>query len=409
MGGVKQSMLEEESRGVWPPDDSYVCANCLEEEGLQKFIAENATHHECTYCGRQSNTVIACSMESMCEHILKSIYTEYGSADDECVPYDSREGGYQLPTFDTYDLLEELGVSAGSHNLFMAIVNALPDHTWSRRDPFFARQDQRFVFGWKAFCRLVMHTSRYVFFKGRYIIDEPNHPDTVDPVEILKIIGSLVQELDLARTISQPQSIFRVRIVESCEHPSTAKELGAPPLEYCTISNRMSPAGISMFYGAFDRETAIKETYERCDEVKKAVIGEFTPTRPLRVLDFSSVHAPPSIFDVDNRHRRSSAIFLQNFIHDIAKPIKRIARAHIDYVPTQIVTEYLRLVFLIEEKYEVDGIIYPSAKNSGERAIVIFADNNQCLDLNVSESSNGSNNVLRLVKIEERLLQPTPH
>ena len=60
-----------------------------------------------------------------------------------------------------------------------------------------------------------------------------------------------------------------------------------------------------------------------------------------------------------------------DFISDFTKAIQRSGYEHIDYVPTQIVTEYFRHVFKIGDQINIDGIIYPSSKNEGKKAIVI--------------------------------------
>jgi hypothetical protein len=89
---------------------------------------------------------------------------------------------------------------------------------------------------------------------------------------------------------------------------------------------------------------------------------------------------------------------LLDFIKDFRKPIDRKDRAHIDYVPTQIVTEYFRHIFEYKG-HNVDGIIYPSSKGSGREAVVIFANNEQCLEKHADDLSVG---VLQIQSAEIR-------
>lgn len=70
---------------------------------------------------------------------------------------------------------------------------------------------------------------------------------------------------------------------------------------------------------------------------------------------------------------------MRDFIEDFTKPIERSDRAHADYVPTQVVTEYFRHVYRTDDGHQIDGIIYPSSK-TGDKAIVIFADASGCID-----------------------------
>jgi hypothetical protein len=58
---------------------------------------------------------------------------------------------------------------------------------------------------------------------------------------------------------------------------------------------------------------------------------------------------------------------------EISRPIARDDRAHIEYVPTQVVTEYLRSV-LRTEKGVVEGIRYRSSRKGGEKSLVLFVD-----------------------------------
>jgi hypothetical protein len=223
----------------------------------------------------------------------------------------------------------------------------------------------------------------------------------MDPVEILDALGSIIEKYDLVENVSKSTNIVRVRIVAPSEQLTTAKELGTPPRESATLPNRMSPAGIPMFYGAFDLETAIKETYREDDVEKKAVSGTFSPTRELRVIDLSENFSVPSLFDEHGREKRSDMQFLTDFVSDFSKPIERSDRQHIDYVPTQIVTEYFRHVFKAIDKTNVDGIIYPSSKNQLKKAIVIFADSRQCVE--VADTYDGSS-ILALKSVENHEL-----
>lgn len=143
----------------------------------------------------------------------------------------------------------------------------------------------------------------------------------------------------------------------------------------------MSPSGIPMFYGAFDVETAIRETYESGEGAgKKAVCGEFSIVRNLTVVDLTRSFHIPSLFDVENQRDRPYYRFMRDFIKDFMKPIERNDKAHADYVPTQVVTEYFRHIYRTDREERIDGIIYPSSK-TGNKAIVIFTDSEGAIDV----------------------------
>jgi len=127
---------------------------------------------------------------------------------------------------------------------------------------------------------------------------------------------------------------------------STAKDLGAPPPE-AAAQSRMSPAGIPMFYAADDAETALAETVDPPrTRVKAATIGTFETTDDCRIVDLRRLPAPPSYFDDSPEARALQAPlgFLHGFRHDVSARIERDGRIHVEYVPTQVVCEYLRHV-----------------------------------------------------------------
>ncbi len=129
----------------------------------------------------------------------------------------------------------------------------------------------------------------------------------------------------------------------------------------------MSPAGIPMFYGSDDKKTTLAET----DLPEFYAIGSFTTLRSLNVLDLTIVGAP-SIFDMTDGSDFDWALFMSQFIRDFSRPIERDDRIHIDYVPTQVVTEHLRDAKL--NGGQVDGIKYRSARNKGGVCYVLFID-----------------------------------
>ena len=64
---------------------------------------------------------------------------------------------------------------------------------------------------------------------------------------------------------------------------------------------------------------------------------------------------------------------MNNFIDDFTKPIERSDRAHAEYVPTQVVTEYFRHVYRTGGGAQLDGII-SSASMAKSLVICGFID-----------------------------------
>lgn len=212
---------------------------------------------------------------------------------------------------------------------------------------------------------------------------------------IAGMIRSELGDYDLIRELAQDTNIVRIRIAD--ESFDNAEQIGTPPVEFARQSNRMSPAGIPMFYGAFDEETAFAETFEpEHNAGQVASSGTFQPVRNIRVLDLAELPQIPSVFDPDRRGLIHTLRFLHAFADDISKRIERDGREHIEYVPTQIVTEYFRRVFRTEEGEALDGIVYRSARCPGARAVVLFCEHRQCID---ADSTAYDESLMRLIGV----------
>ncbi len=401
MGIVKSMQLKEQERGYSSNDDKTVCTNCFEEYGLKQFIEDHQTGTKCSYCERDDE-LVACKLDLLVGHILTSIHYEWGHPVDEGLPYESREGGWQVSeVYDTRDLLYSIGLENVHDDIYEDICNSIHGEEWCEKNPYSLSTDKTLLYGWQKFSNFIKNKVRYVFFKAKNSDYDEHQHDEINPISILDTLQKIINELGLVKEVNTNALIYRVRIVDQDINLNTAKELGSPPYEFASMANRMSPVGIPMFYGAFDIQTAIKETYEPSDTKKKAVSGMFQPINTLSAIDLSENLLIPSLFDEHKRKYRGYIKFLIDFVDDFIKPIERNDRAHVDYVPTQVVTEFFRHLFRSENDAAIDGVIYPSSKNTGNRAIVIFADSDQCVDS--GESSIGGV-ILKLVDTENHSL-----
>ena len=145
-----------------------------------------------------------------------------------------------------------------------------------------------------------------------------------------------------------------------------------------------------MFYGADDRETAIKEV----DAKGIATIGTFQPNKRFRILDLSEISKwkCPSIFDTEKELVRSNWFFLKEFMERISEVIVDPA----SYKPTQVFTKF------IQRKTEVQGIRYKSSK-TGKACYVLFVVNRDCLD---SEDKTDSRRNQLVMKNVEQIQMP---
>ena len=197
--------------------------------------------------------------------------------------------------------------------------------------------------------------------------------DVDAPSEVLKNIFDYAETYGLIEHIPAGKRLFRARWQECIGQIRSPKNLGPPPRDKATQSNRMSPPGIVVFYGSDHLETALRET---AVAPGRFAVGQFETIRPMTLLDLTRVPAVPSLFrsvsDSAEVRPRKILKFLNHIAEEISKPIARDDREHIEYIPTQIVTEYVRSR-LTRKSDRVDGIKYPSSLRHGYSSYVLFA------------------------------------
>jgi hypothetical protein len=369
MGGAKHHQLHYNSLGLKPPIETFVCPNHIDDYAIKRHIVFNGRKGRCNYCKREKAKVVKFEFLMIC--ISSGVNYLYDDAGNSMF-YASEEGGYHgANTFDSQELIrDEVGLMVDNYELQKDIENAFDDSiTWCERDPYGDREHESLYYDWSKFKDLVKHRTRYYF----------NNPGTV--YEILNDVGRKVDSLNLFKSVPVGSKLFRCRQHDTKEIIKSASQMASPPLKYAIYSNRMSPAGISMFYCAFNRETALKETIDVRDLSKSSItVAQFQNKEELFLLDLTKLPKTPSIFDEDKRKDYSSIIFLGSFISDLSKDIKRDGKEHIEYIPTQIVTEYFRYAYEEMTKIAIDGIIYPSSKNKGKSACVLFMDHNESVE-----------------------------
>jgi hypothetical protein len=189
--------------------------------------------------------------------------------------------------------------------------------------------------------------------------------------ELLDLIFEYADQIGIIRPLPQATRLFRVR--KGPARGRTALDLGPPPPERAT-QNRMSPAGISMMYASEDPETALRET---ADDAGRFTVASFLTEREALIVDFARLPEIPSIFvktsDSLEYDPRRLLIFLHALARDISRPIERDNRVHIEYVPTQVVTEYLRTKSTIAGQ-KIEGVRYSSSRHQGGSSLVLFAN-----------------------------------
>lgn len=126
-----------------------------------------------------------------------------------------------------------------------------------------------------------------------------------------------------------------------------------------------------MFYGSFDQDTAVQEVTRGTR--RRLAVGTFELSRTCTVIDFTRLPSVPSMFDPERGHQQRTLLFLHHFVEQMAEPV-RDGYDQIDYVPTQVVAEFLLKAFNPDNP--VQGLIYTSSLN--QRPCAVFDLDSSC-------------------------------
>ncbi|MEJ0018836.1 MAG: HEPN-associated N-terminal domain-containing protein [Acetobacteraceae bacterium] len=354
-------------------NSDFVCAACFSDEAIQSFVECHAESTDCDFCGAVSEEPIAAPLPDVADFIFAGIGRLYDDPTNAGLTYETAEGGWQGETYTTYEIFDEVDLDfpgSGGDRLREAIESASPTDLWCDAEPYRLNEDQRLQFSWDDFCRVIKHKRRYFFHQNRRDDDD----EIYSPNEVLKIIFTYAQDVGALITIPRGRHFYRARYQPRGQNFASAKMLGPPPEEKAIQTNRMSPPGIVMTYVADDENTALAET---ANGPGVFAVGEFVTERDALILDLTNLPPIPSLFaevpdtmEYDPRPRRA---FLHSISRDISRPIARDDRLHVEYVPTQVVTEYVRSVMMVDDR-RVDGIRYKSSRYKAGTAVVLFAD-----------------------------------
>lgn len=366
--------------------EKKVCSDHFADKALRAIIAKEGHRGRCSYCGERRSVMdmpgfirmVRGKLESEFENVDNAcLPTEhsYFDDDDEKLPGLTRFHGYTAPSNcdmfdDTEDVVSEVLEITGPDGLWNDVVEALPQQAWISKNPFVASLDDELNIRWKHFADMVNHKQRFTFLANKEFDGHPSEYDN-GLYDILTELGTMIHRFDVCKNIDENTSIYRARPIVK-DTSLIFDEITCPPDVYAR-QNRMSPAGISMFYGAFDEETARRESTPSTghDGKGRFLIGQFRQKRPLFLIDLTSLPRPS--FWHQNRGYREALAFMHIFHKEITKKIIPDDRIHTEYIPSQVFTEYLRYMFKLEGEISVDGLIYTSSVN-GEKCVVLFCN-----------------------------------
>lgn len=309
-----------------------VCASCFSDQALRAWIRGHGGPRGCDVCGKFDSATVP--FHKLVAHIEQRIGLYFGRAIDQ-LGYCSAEGGYLGVHWDSWDMLDKAGLMLPRDDkgkLYSAIACAMADEPWCDFDVGALDLDDALWRSWESFCETVKHKRRFFFHaSGR------DDQDSFTPASLLRRIAHSSEELGLVVAFPPGLGLWRARSNLPKRRRVAASDFSPPPVQLALQSNRMNPAGIPMLYLASSTKTALKEI-----RANQAKVGLWRTVRSLRILDLRHLPPVPSMFADAERRVVLTLRFLHDFANDIMKTSERDEKVHIDYLPSQVVTEFMR-------------------------------------------------------------------
>ncbi|MDY5569577.1 MAG: RES family NAD+ phosphorylase [Candidatus Cryptobacteroides sp.] len=164
---------------------------------------------------------------------------------------------------------------------------------------------------------------------------------------------------------------YRGRINIQIDSPfETENEMSAPPRDKAN-PGRVNPYGIPHLYLTDSAETAMYEL--RAVSGDQLTIAMFEITEDIDIIDFTKHEDLYNMYSGDYDSLLQAVqrwALLKEVSKDLSKPIRRYDNAELDYLPTQLVCEYIRV------KKGLGGLVFQSSRTGlGHKNIVIFDKN----------------------------------
>lgn len=383
MGLVKKFWMELEEKGDWPfgLEHKKVCTHHFEDSYLNKMIEEYGEQGECSYCGQHG---VVCSMQKFMEQVSWKIHMYFDDVnnaslfyadsfyddENEVIPGFKRVGEYVAPKEAEYfestlDLMDDLGLVTDDDELNKDIEDVFTTQEWIERDILHEDYRRALFDQWKQFANAVKHSRRYTFLATPEFLPLIKGDEKTGRKDILSSLKELIIGQKLVRTLKEGTTLYRARRVKDKSKKYVFSDITAAPDDVATV-NRMSPAGVSLFYASFNKSTAIDECFgEKTDAL---LLGEFVTKKALNVLDLTKIPGPSFWMGGWQENQ-----FLHSFNGEITKKLDPKDTNLLQYIPTQVFTEFLRYMFEDGKGRKLDGMIYGSSKTR-EKNVVLFCN-----------------------------------
>lgn len=381
-------------------NDEYLCWNCVTETFLSGQIRKQGRVATCSFCTERRKAIPLEQVADMFELAFNTHYrrTATGPTDFEEAMY--RHGiRTDLWLRDGEPVVDAFVSAADISTDIAKAIQVILEGRYGTREDYEMQNETEFDSEshyeespsgtgewhelWSAFEMELKGSSRYFSNKAQETLSA-----------VFDSIGDYrTQNDDPVIVEAGPEkslnALFRARVFYDHDQVEKALEqpdsqIGPPPARLAT-AGRMNPAGIAVFYGAFGKETALSEV--RPVVGSSVVVGTFRLVRTVRLLDIallSEVRISGSIFDPGFQRRLERANFLGALGAKIVAPVMPSDEA-IDYLPTQVVCDYLA------SKKDLDGIIYKSVQAGySAKNVVLFHHASRVEDIAVPDGAKVS-------------------
>lgn len=262
--------------------DMGICADHFDDVHVKTFINSNLTEKYCDYCDDHK---LAADFDAFHDFVSSAVYSEYcepyeaGAAyDSDGIYYENRFPGVHVSW--TPELLDEL-LQPDDHNIAKDLASQFDDDYLAPSEEIFGpSRNEYFLRGWQQFKQVVKHKIRFMFFSpGMDAQFNEDDSEVLNPAFVLDELRQIIDDLNLIVDVpAYSLVVYRARQHKLTESVFSAATLPSPPPKHAK-ANRMSPPGISMFYGAFDKQTCYLEISDQTKHNTAITVGD----RPGRV------------------------------------------------------------------------------------------------------------------------------
>lgn len=366
MGWAKNYMELMDSQG-FEDIQGRLCLAHIKDKSLSRTLAGQSTDGECRICRSHGEVV---TLSSLMIEVMEAVHFLYESPENAEVQWDQEDGcwiGATVMDSDqvVIDTCFETFTADVEYDVLDILADSITPAEWTENRH--ASSLDAAQWAWEQFVSDVRTESRFVFwpdstFQG---VSSPGQRSASFLRSLLPYVDN--DELSLLAYVPLGTAFYRGRLSnDPFDKTASAKMLGPAPAEKAA-ANRMSPEGVPMFYGSAAPETAIREIGVHGTGAY-ARVGLFRNQRELTLLDLTALPVIPSVFDKDERETHGVVRFFRDFAKNVTAPISPDGRPHVDYVPTQIVTEFFRWV----PSKKIDGIKLQSAQDGADTYVLFF-------------------------------------